>query len=38
VSASAHPLKCWDDSAFAASDDFVEPDVLHDAGKTFYRK
>jgi Agrobacterium tumefaciens protein Atu4866 len=31
-------MKYWDDSGFAAPDDFVEPDVLHHAGKIFYRR
>ncbi len=28
----------WDDSGFIADGEFVEPDVLHHAGMTFFRK
>lgn len=37
VSFSGIHIKYWDDSGFAAADDFVEPDVLHHSGVIFYR-
>ena len=31
-------IRYWDDSGFTADGDFVEPDVLHHAGMTLFRK